>query len=410
MPKLIVLLILLCFSLNAEPLKIWISSQQDKIYYENMIQHYKAKVDPNFTAEVEAFGFREMPDKLGVALKSGVGVPDICQLDEVLYGLYLQGEVPFVDLTEKVKKANLDKTILKQRLDLFSWKGKNYGLPQSVSAYVLYYRKDLFKELKIDVKELDTWKGVEKLGKRLSKDGQGLMAIDPTLFGVYMRQRGISMFSEKGELFPDMKKAVETMTWIKKMCDDGTFVSPSRGSMFDPVFFNGAVENGEVLVLPGADWFGLDMIQQFLPHQEGKWGILPLPKWHDSKLRTASFAGQGLLIPKASKKQDAAWKFMKFVMTDKKANVDRFTNGNSFPAYMPSWDEKELLGKSDFFGGESLGKLMKELGPTVPKVNMCPQRPMAIFMLQENYFSAILYGTYTPEQAFKEMQMNLKRK
>ena len=409
MPKLIVLLILLSLSLKAEPLKIWISSQQDKLYYENMVQHYKANVDPNFTAVVEAFGFREMPDKLGVALKSGVGAPDICQLDEVLYGLYLQGEIPFVDLTEKVKAANLDKTILKQRMELFSWKGKNYGLPQSVSAYVLYYRKDLFEELEIDVKDLETWAGVEKLGKKLADDGQGLMAIDPTLFGVFLRQRGSTMFNEKGELFPDMKKAADTMNWIKKLADEGTFVKPSRGSMFDPVFFNGAVENGEVLVLPGADWFGLDMIQQFLPHQEGKWGILPLPKWEGSKLRTASFAGQGLLIPKVSKKQDEAWKFMKFVMTDKKANVERFTNGNSFPAYMPSWDEKELMEPSDFFGGQSMGKIMKELGPTIPKVVMCPQRPMAIFMLQENYFSAILYGTYTAEQAFKEMQMNLKR-
>ena len=250
---------------------------------------------------------------------------------------------------------------------------------------------------------------MEKLGKKLAEDGQGLMAIDPTFFGVYLRQRGVKMFNDKGELFPDMKKATETMEWIKKLCDDGTFVKPSRGSVFDPVFFNGAVENGEVLCLPGADWFGLDMIQQFLPHQEGKWGILPLPKWEDSKLRTASFAGQGLLIPEASKKQDEAWKFIKFVMTDKKANIDRFVNGNSFPAYMPSWDEKELMAPSKYFSGQSMGKIMKELAPTIPNVEMCPQRPMAIFMLQENYFSAILYGTYTAEQAFKEMQMNLKR-
>ena len=409
MLRFLTLILFLTLTVKSEPLKIWISSQQDKIYYENMVKHYKANVDPKFEAVIEAFGFREMPDKLAVALKSGEGAPDICQLDEVLYGLYLQGKIPFVDLTEKIKAANLDKTILKQRLDLFSWKGRNYGLPQSVSAYVIYYRKDLFKELEIDVKDLDTWKGVEKLGKKLAADGQGLMAIDPTFFGVYLRQRGVKMFNDKGELFPDMKKATETMEWIKKLCDDGTFVKPSRGSVFDPVFFNGAVENGEVLCLPGADWFGLDMIQQFLPHQEGKWGILPLPKWEDSKLRTASFAGQGLLIPEASKKQDEAWKFIKFVMTDKKANIDRFVNGNSFPAHMPSWDEKELMAPSKYFGGQSLGKIMKELAPTIPKVEMCPQRPMAIFMLQENYFSAILYGTYTAEQAFKEMQMNLKR-
>ena len=121
-----ILFLLLCFTLNAEPLKIWISSQQDKLYYEKMVKLYQAKT-PKFKAEVEAFGFREMPDKLAIALKSGVGTPDICQLDEVLFGIYLNGKVPFVDLTERIKKANLDKTILKQRLNLFSWKKKFYA-------------------------------------------------------------------------------------------------------------------------------------------------------------------------------------------------------------------------------------------------------------------------------------------
>lgn len=408
MKKIILVFFVMCYALNAEPLKIWISSQQDKIYYEKMIKLYKV-TKPNFKAEIDAFGFREMPDKLAIALKSGVGTPDICQLDEVLFGIYLNGPVPFVDLTERIKKANLDKTILKQRLNLFSWKKKFYAVPQSVSAYVIYYRKDLFKELGIKVNELKTWKGVEKVGKRLAKDDQGLMAIDPTFFGVYLRQRGAHLFSKDGKAFPDMNEAVSTMEWIKEMTDNGIFVRPTRGSIFDPVFFNSTVENGEVLCLPGADWFGLDMIQQFLPHMEGKWGIMPLPTVAGSPHKTASFAGQGLLITKASKKKDQSWDFIKFCMTNKKSNIERFTTGNSFPAYMPAWEEKELLQKSKYFGGQSMGKLMKEISPKMPEVHMCPKRPQAVFMLQENYFSAILFGTLTAAEAFKEMKEALER-
>lgn len=403
------LFMVLSLSVKAESVNIWISSQQDKIYYENMVKLYKNKVDPTFEAKVEAYGFREMPEKLAVTLKSGVGAPDVVQLDEVLFGIYLHGPVPFVDLTAKIKEANLDKTLQPTRLDLFTWKEKSYGVPQSLSAYVMYYRKDLFKEYNIDIKKFETWKGVEEIGKKLADDGQPLMPMDPTFFEVFLRQQGTDFFSEKGEIFPDFKKAVSTMNWIKKNVDAGVFMQPSRGSVFDPVFFNGPVANDEILCIPGADWFGLDMLQQFLPHQEGKWGILPLPKFEGSKLETATFAGQGLLIPQASKKQDLAWKFIKFVMTNKEANIERFTEGNSFPAYMPVWDEKELLEPSDFFGGQSMGKIMKELSPQIPKVNICPQRPQAIFMLQENYFSAILYGTYTAEDAFKEMKQALAR-
>ena len=236
MRTLIISLLLLSFTVAAEPLTIWISSQQDKLYYEKMVKLYKEK-NKDFDAKVEAFGFREMPEKLAIALKSGIDVPDICQLDEVLFGIYLQGKVPFVDLTERIKKANLDKTILKQRLDLFTWQKKTYALPQSVSAYVVYYRKDLFKEEGIKPEDLKTWKDVEKVGKKLADNGIGLMAIDPTFFGVYLRQRGGKLFSKDGKFLPDRKLAVDTMKWIKKMVDDGIFLRPSRGSVFDPVFF-----------------------------------------------------------------------------------------------------------------------------------------------------------------------------
>ena len=100
----------------AEPVKIWISSQQDKIYYDNMVRLYQQEVDADFKAEVKAFGFREMPDKLAIAFKTQANTPDIVQLDEVFFGMYLQGEAPFVDLTDSVKAAGLDKSIMPQRL------------------------------------------------------------------------------------------------------------------------------------------------------------------------------------------------------------------------------------------------------------------------------------------------------
>src|ERR1051325_8356307 len=131
-----------------KPLEIWISSYQDKVYYEEMVKLYKAK-DPKFEAKVSAFGFREMPDKLAVAIKTRVNPPDIVQLDEVIFGMYLAGQVPFVDLTERVKKAHLDKDILPQRMSLFTYKGRTYGVPQSLSASVLFYRTDTLEKLNL---------------------------------------------------------------------------------------------------------------------------------------------------------------------------------------------------------------------------------------------------------------------
>src|SRR4051812_28031475 len=54
------------------PIEFWVNSQTDEKYFQNMIQVYKAKVDPAFDAHVRSYGFTEMPDKLAIAIKTGV--------------------------------------------------------------------------------------------------------------------------------------------------------------------------------------------------------------------------------------------------------------------------------------------------------------------------------------------------
>ena len=176
---------------------------------------------------------------------------------------------------------------------------------------ILYYRKDLFEEFGLKPEELTTWTDVAKAGDRLQeKHGQRLMALDGTLFDVLLRQRGTDLFGKNGELLPDFETAVDIMEKFSQMASKQICVMPDRGTIFDPVFFSGDLETGEVLCVPGADWYGLDLFQQFAPDMKGKWGMLPLPTWKDEqgKLgpRTATFAGQGLMICQGSPKQDAA--------------------------------------------------------------------------------------------------------
>jgi arabinosaccharide transport system substrate-binding protein len=390
----------------AEPLEIWISSEQDKQYYETMVARYKATQDKDFEATVRAWGFREMPEKLAIAMKTGVGAPDLLQLDEVFFGMYLGGKVPFVDLTDRVKKDGLDKGLHPARLDLFTWQNKVYGLPQSLSAMVLYYRVDAFEELGITEADVATWPKLHETGKKLAKDGQATLALDWSYLEILMRQRGTDLFDAKGTPLPDLKKAADTMEFIKKLQDDGVALYPDRGSIFDPVFFGGDIMNREVFCVIGADWYGLDMIQQFAEGQEGEWRAAPLPIWPDSKekRRTSVFAGQGLMIYEGSKRVDDSWKFMSWVMQDKEANAQRFLMGNSFPAWKPAWKDKRVLGEHEFFGGQRLGKLFAELGGEIPVAHKSPRRPQAVFMLRESVFASVLYGDKTALEALTELK------
>ena len=400
-------------SLQAKPLDIWISSFQDQLYYENMVKLYKATVDKDFEAKVQAFGFREMPEKLAVSVKTGINPPDVVQLDEVLFGAFLAGDVPFLDLSDRIKKAKLNQDIAKSRQNLFAYKGKNYGLPQSLSAMVLYYRSDLLKELNIDPISLTTWDKFVSIGEKVVKDhSKAMIALDPTYFGILLRQRDSDLFGKDGSVYPDREAAIEILAWLQNLKKSGVGMVPERASIFDPLFFNSAVQFGEVLTVVGADWYGLDMLQQFTPDLKGKWGVMPLPAWKlpNGKLsrRTSTFAGQGLMINKGSKHPDEAWEFIKFVITDKESNARRFLDGNSFPAYMPAWKDERLLQPNEFFSNQRFGELLVKLSNEVPEVVGHPNRAKAIFLFQETFFNSLIYGELKPAEVIDKMKNMLE--
>ena len=168
-----------------------------------------------------------------------------------------------------------------------------------------------------------------------------------------------------------------------------------------------------VLCLIGADWYGLDMLQQFTPDLKGKWGVMPLPAWTKADgtpgPRTSTFAGQGLLIYKDSKRTDEAWKFIEWVMTDTEANVQRYLQGNSFTAYRPAWKDQRLMKNIEFFNNQPLGKILASLAPQVPPVAMHPKRPMAVFMFQESFYSSFMYGQMTADEVITKMKAALEQ-
>ena len=398
--------------LKAKPLVMWISSFQDQVYYEKMVEWYAKKSGKSFDLEIKAYGFREMPDKLGVAFRTGQGIPDLVQLDETFFGVFLNGPSPFLNLSERARKSGLSKTLHPRRLEVFTYKNELLGLPQSLSAMMMYYRKDLFEDFGIEPADLSTWGELAEVGARLMDNhSQRLLALDGTLFDVLLRQKGSDLFDRKGKFLPDQKVALEVLTEFAEMSQAQIAVMPDRGSIFDPVFFSGDLENGEVLCVAGADWYGLDLFQQFAPAMQGAWGMMPLPTWRKKNgelgPRTATFAGQGLMICKASKSQDEAWNFIEFVMKDKGANAERFLQGNSFPAYLPSWKDRRLLDEHEYFE-QSMGKLLVELADEIPPVVVDPRRPQAIFLMQENYFGSVMFGSLSPREALSQYREAMK--
>lgn len=357
------------------PIQIWVSSLADQRDFEQMVEKYRELVDPNFRAEVHNIGFMEMTTKLTVAMETGIDTPDIVQLDENLFGSFLGfGPVPFVDLTERAREAGVFENISEPRLSLFTYQGRLYGIPQSLSAVVLFYRADRLEELGISPDDLTTWEGLIQAGYRVREVGEPweyITVFDFSTFPILLRQRGGDIVDKDGKPTLTTPLAIDTANFMQRLLDEGIAGYTPRGSIYEDSFLGtGNVENALTLIAP--EWYGLDLLKGYLPDMEGQWRAMPLPAWTDemsSNRRTSSFGGQGLLIYAGSQNIDASWNFINFVLNSPEGAVERFVNDNAFPAYKPVWGDPRLLTPDPYFGNQSLGALLLELAPQLPTQN-----------------------------------------
>jgi arabinosaccharide transport system substrate-binding protein len=398
----------------AKPLQVWVYSQSDANYYKSMVALYNKKTGAKFEAEFQAYGYSEMPDKLALAVKSGVNVPDIVQFDEIFFSLYLGDDVPFLDLTDRIAKSPLKTGILPQRAELFTWKGRAYGVPQSTSSVVMFYRADLFKNAGITPNDLRTWEGFEKAALKVKSDSRHMLALDWSYLPILVRQRGYNFYSKQGVPLQDSAIIVETWDRIARWNREGIAFMPGQGGIYSPQFFNTSVADNGVLAIIGADWYGLDILQNMGGNNKGKWRAMPLPVWTDSKSRgrrnTSSFSGQGLVIFKKSPNTEAAWKFVEWVMSDVDANVERYLQGNCFTPYRPAWTDLRLARPEPFFGGQVLTELLIDVAPNLPPPAQSPANALIVNFLREQYFSSSMGGSEDgPAKAFSELKGQLRQ-
>jgi ABC-type glycerol-3-phosphate transport system substrate-binding protein len=267
-----------------------------------------------------------------------------------------------------------------------------YGIPQSTSSVLLWYREDLFKAAGITPNDIRTWDGFEDAAKKIKSDGRHMLALDWSYLPILVRQRGYNLFGKNGEPLKDSAVIADTWDRIIRWNRDGVGFMPGQGGIFSPRFFSTSVAANDVLTIIGPEWYGLDLLQNFAEDRKGKWRAMPLPVWTDPVSRgrrnTAAFSGQGLVILKKSPQAEAAWKFVEWVMSDVDANVERYLQGNCFTPYQPAWTDLRLARPEPFFGGQVLTQVLMDVSPKLPPGAQSPANALIINFLREQYFSA----------------------
>lgn len=323
-----------------------------------------------------------MFDRLALSIMTQTELPDLVEIEQSYVGRYIRGPVehiPFVDLTERIVAEGWDERVVKARFARYSVEGRIFGIPHDIHPMVLLYSPAVLAELGATPDDLATWDALVEVAKRFYRPGAmgtdewrrglALSTSEGFDFMTMLWQRGGDAFDAQGEVIINNDVAVDTLAFYMSLLYSDP---PVAGSKLTGLIEDwAAVERGQFLVYPAADWM-LAAMQLDMQNMSGKVQILPLPAWERGGRRTSTVGGTAMFIPRGVKDVDASWEMLKYLYFDHQSLMDRFRRQSIVPPLRDTYSDPAFSEPSDFFQGQPIGQLLTELADEVPPVRGSP--------------------------------------
>ena len=274
--------------------------------------------NPNLTVKVDVSDWDSYWTKLKTMLSAGTP-PDVFAMDAPLYLDYQSRGVllnlqPYLD-----KNPDLLKGVYPQTLDAYKTSDGMFGLPRDFQTIALFYNKDMFDAAGVEYPTADwTYDDMREAAKKLTKDTDGDGKINQ--FGFYSDLWDMELiWSEAIWAYGgDVINADHTKTLIAEpkakeawqlfhdmMFEDKSWPDTNTAGEYggDP-FLAGVAAMTTIghWVVPGYSEVNF------------KWDVAPMPKGPAGQATSVNSAG--FVIAKDSKSPDAAFEFLKYVLSE----------------------------------------------------------------------------------------------
>lgn len=162
------------------PLTWWCISSQSDFYNARAAAWNEQNPDRPIALETVDMAGSDRQTKLLVALQTGEGAPDYCDVNITAFGTFFDyEEIPFLTLTDLV--ADERDVYVQAKLDIYSTGGELYGAPSQLGGTVVYYNTDITEAAGVDIDSIVTWDDYVAAGKQvLEKTGKPMTVIETT--------------------------------------------------------------------------------------------------------------------------------------------------------------------------------------------------------------------------------------
>ena len=107
-------------------MEMWAFVEMHNTFYAKMLEKWNEEnPDRQIQITFTTYPFADMHNKMIMALQTGEGAPDLCDIERGQFPNFLQGEVQLYPLNDALEQYEDD--LVPSRIEIYSKDGKNYG-------------------------------------------------------------------------------------------------------------------------------------------------------------------------------------------------------------------------------------------------------------------------------------------
>jgi len=403
-------------SAGVTQLELWTFQDLHIQFYKEMAKRWnEANPDRQVSINATAYPYDEMHNQLLVALQSGVGAPDIVDIEISRFPNYLRGTPQLVPMNDKVEPIMGD--LVKARYDIYAKDGTYYGLPFHVGATVMYYNMDILGQAGVSPDQINTWDDYIAAGKKVvAATGKPMTTVEVTeqwTFWPLVSQRGSGFVDKNGKVILDNETNINTLEFLHGLIYDSKIAIPTPGGFHHSEEYYGFMNDGGAASVMMPFWY-MGRFTDYMPDLKGKIAIRPLPRFTPDGSRSAGMGGTGTVVTKQSKHIELAKDFLAYAKLSEEGNILLWTLLGFDPPRWSVWDDPALKKENkftDYFQNgtkifDQVLKVRNEINP----VYMSPQIPDIISIIQsEVMYQALADQSKTPRQALTDAANTIRK-
>ncbi|HIW73409.1 MAG TPA: extracellular solute-binding protein [Firmicutes bacterium] len=287
-----------------DTIKVWIQTGRDQAeILRNLIDSdFVSQTRTNVTMELVAAG------SLLVSVLSG-NAPDVCLNNPITEPINYATRGAAMDLTAFDDFEEVAAYFHESALTPYTFRDRTYGLPETFSFYMFFYRTDIFEEL--GLKEPQTWQDLLDLIAELQSQNLEMgIPHDLNAYAMLLYQNGGELYTEDGaETNIGSNEGLQSFLELTEL-----FTLYDLPPTFD---FANRFRSGE-MPCGIQDYTMYNQMIAFAPEIRGNWKMVPVPGKPDADgnpQRISVGTGTAAMILSTSRQPQKSWEFLKWYLS-----------------------------------------------------------------------------------------------